>query len=101
MKGSNRSDLIKRVAKEHKSLNSKDVEMGVKQIFEIISHALSQGQRVELRGFGSFNLHFRKPQTGRNPRTGRSVEVSGRYVPRFKAGVELRRRVDNVGEEDQ
>jgi integration host factor subunit beta len=70
------------------------VELALKQILEIMSDALSQGERIEIRGFGSFSLSQRSPRVGRNPKSGEQVLVPGKQVPHFKAGKELRERVD-------
>ena len=72
----------------------KDVELAVKCILEKMSRALSSGERIEIRGFGSFSLHYRQPRIGRNPKNGESVALSGKFVPHFKPGKELRSRVD-------
>ena len=72
-----------------------DVELAVKQVLEIMSDALAQGGRIEIRGFGSFSLHFRPPRQGRNPKTGETVALSGKYVPHFKPGKDLRERVND------
>ena len=74
---------------------AQDVELALKQILEIMSDALSAGDRIEIRGFGSFSLHFRPPRQGRNPKTGEAVALSGKYVPHFKPGKELRDRVND------
>ena len=66
----------------------------VKELLEQMSAALSAGERIEVRGFGSFSLHYRPPRMGRNPKTGDSVEVPHKHVPHFKPGKELRERVD-------
>ena len=66
----------------------------MKTVLEQMSLALAEGERIEIRGFGSFSLHFRAPRVGRNPKTGDSVVLSGKYVPHFKPGKELRERVD-------
>lgn len=89
----NRSDLIAHLAESHPQLQIKDAELGVKVIIDALSDTLSKGGRVEVRGFGSFALNYRPPHTGRNPKTGNRVKVSAKYVPRFKAGKELRERV--------
>jgi len=77
-----------------------DVEAAVKTVIEHMSNALSVGERIEIRGFGSFSLHFRPPRTGRNPKTGDAVELSSKYVPHFKPGKELRDRVNSAREHD-
>ncbi|MCR9103773.1 MAG: integration host factor subunit beta [Gammaproteobacteria bacterium] len=91
-----KSELIESIAAKQAQLSAKDVELAVKTIIEHMSSALSEGERIEIRGFGSFSLHFREPRKGRNPKTGDSVELSGKYVPHFKPGKELRERV-NLG----
>ena len=91
-----KSELIEAIAAKQTQLSSKDVELAVKTILEQMSQALSGGERIEIRGFGSFSLHFREPRRGRNPKTGDTVELTGKYVPHFKPGKELRERV-NMG----
>jgi integration host factor subunit beta len=91
-----KSELIEAILSRQSQLSSKDVELAVKTILEQMSEALSNGDRIEIRGFGSFSLHFREPRRGRNPKTGDSVELTGKYVPHFKPGKELRERV-NLG----
>jgi len=71
------------------------VDMAVKTLLEMMSNSLTEGDRIEIRGFGSFSLHFRPPRLGRNPKTGDSVALPGKYVPHFKPGKELRDRVNN------
>ncbi len=89
-----KSELIELIAAKQKHLPAKDVELAVKQILEIMGDALSQGSRIEIRGFGSFSLHFRPPRQGRDPKTGETVARSGKYVPHFKPGKDLRERVN-------
>ncbi len=89
-----KSELIELLARKQSHLAYKDVELAVKSLLEQMSDALAKGQRIEIRGFGSFSLHFRPPRVGRNPKTGESVELKGKYVPHFKPGKELRERVD-------
>lgn len=89
-----KSELIEAIALKQTQLSAKDVEIAVKTIIEHMSHSLSTGERIEIRGFGSFSLHYREPRRGRNPRTGDAVELSGKYVPHFKPGKELRDRVN-------
>ena len=88
-----KSDLVKALSKNQKYLASKDVEVVVKSLLNILSKSLSSGERIEIRGFGSFNLHYHPSRSGRNPRTGGSVNIAGKYVPHFKPGKELRKRV--------
>ena len=89
-----RSELIEALAARFPQLTTQDAEVAVKELIEAISQALETGQRVEIRGFGSFSLNYRAPRTGRNPKTGEKVEVPGKNVPHFKPGKELRDRVD-------
>ena len=70
------------------------MELAVKTIIEQMSQTLASGERIEIRGFGSFSLHYREPRLGRNPKTGETVELSGKYVPHFKPGKEMRERVN-------
>lgn len=90
-----KSELIERIAARQTQLSVKDVELAVKTILEDMSDNLANGGRVEIRGFGSFSLHFRAPRTGRNPKTGEAVDLQGKYVPHFKPGKELRDRVND------
>ena len=79
-----KSELIERIAEKQTQLSSKDVELAVKAVLEYMSQVLSDGGRIEIRGFGSFSLHYRVPRIGRNPKTGTPVALSGKYVPHFK-----------------
>ena len=93
----NSSDLIERVVLRHEGrLPAKDVDAAVRHIIEQMSAALARGGRIEIRGFGSFRLHYWPPRRSRNPRTGEPVNVAGRHVPRFRAGRRLRDRVDGA-----
>ena len=76
---------------------AKDADFAVKMILDALSEALVKGDRVEIRGFGSFSLNYRPPRVGRNPKSGGKVSVPEKWVPHFKAGKELRERVDNLG----
>jgi integration host factor subunit beta len=89
-----RSELIERLAELHSQLQVKDAELAVKVIVDALCNMLSKGGRVEIRGFGSFGLNYKPPRQGRNPKTGVKVQVPAKYVPHFKAGKELRNRVD-------
>jgi len=90
-----KSDLIDNLSRNQRHLAYKDVELVVKSLIEKMSKALSSGERIEIRGFGSFSLHFRPPRTGRNPKSGDKVELPGKFVPHFKPGKELRDRANN------
>ncbi len=89
-----KSELIARLAERFPQLVAKDADLSVKMILDAMSEALAKGDRIEIRGFGSFSLNYRPPRLGRNPKTGAKVEVPAKYVPHFKAGKELRERVD-------
>jgi len=88
-----KSELMETLAKKQSQLAFKDVELAVKTVIEQMTQALATGDRIEIRGFGSFSLHFRPPRMGRNPKTGDPVPLAGKYVPHFKPGKELRERV--------
>lgn len=90
-----KSELIEALAREQSHLAYRDVELAVKSLLEQMSQTLANGGRIEIRGFGSFSLHFRPPRLGRNPKTGASVALTSKYVPHFKPGRELRERVNN------
>lgn len=94
-----KSELIEALAKQQPNLAIKDVELVIKCILEQMSQGLSSGDRIEIRGFGSFSLHYRPPRMGRNPKTGGAVALSLKYVPHFKPGKELRDRVDKSREQ--
>ncbi|MEW5008688.1 MAG: integration host factor subunit beta [Cycloclasticus sp.] len=91
-----KSELIEKLAEQQVHLPYKDVELAIKCVLESMSRALASGDRIEIRGFGSFSLHYRPPRIGRNPKNGESVALSGKYVPHFKPGKELRTRVDDA-----
>lgn len=95
-----KSELIEVLSRQQSHLAQKDVELAVKVLLESMSRSLSGGDRIEVRGFGSFSLHFRPPRLGRNPKSGDTVALHGKYVPHFKPGKELRERV-NDGMEKQ
>ena len=89
-----KSELIERIAASQQQLSPKDIELVVKMILDQMSEVLASGGRIEIRGFGSFSLHYRPPRVGRNPRTGEAVGLAGKHVPHFKPGKDLRERVD-------
>ncbi|ETD66807.1 transcriptional regulator [Pelistega indica] len=91
-----KSELIEALAASYPQLAVRDMDLAVKTMLDAMTDSLSQGQRIEIRGFGSFSLSQRAPRVGRNPKTGEQVEVPGKRVPHFKAGKELRERVDFV-----
>lgn len=91
-----KSELIESLAKRQTQLAYKDVELAVKTILEHMASALSEGERIEIRGFGSFSLHYRPPRVGRNPKSGDPVSLPAKYVPHFKPGKQLRDRIDQT-----
>lgn len=95
-----KSELIERIVAKQTLLTAKDVELAVKTIVEQMSETLSTGGRIEIRGFGSFSLHYREPRVGRNPKTGEAVTLAGKYVPHFKPGKELKDRVNESLQEE-
>ncbi len=95
-----KSELIERIAERQDQLSSKDIELAVKLVLEYMSQCLASGERIEIRGFGSFSLHYRAPRVGRNPKTGESVDLPGKYVPHFKPGKEMRDRVNDSLQDD-
>src|SRR2546426_2815852 len=91
-----KSELIARLAQRYPQLVAKDAEYAVKMILDAMTQALLAGNRIEIRGFASVGLNYRPPRTGRNPKSGEKVQVPEKYVPHFKAGKELRERVDGA-----
>ena len=91
-----KSELIELLARRQPHLKADDVDMAVKTLLQMMGGALAAGERIEIRGFGSFSLHYRPPRTGRNPKTGDAVALPGKHVPHFKPGKELRERVTGV-----
>lgn len=92
-----KSELIAQLAERFPQLVAKDADCAVKMILDAMTDALARGDRIEIRGFGSFALNYRPPRVGRNPKSGEKVHVPEKYVPHFKAGKELRERVDLGG----
>jgi len=86
--------MIEILSQRQTQLAYRDVELAVKTMLEHMASTLSSGDRIEIRGFGSFSLHYRPPRTGRNPKTGDSVALIAKYVPHFKPGKEMRERVN-------
>ena len=91
-----KSELIEQITLKQPELSAKEVEAAVRILLEQITDTLATGGRVEIRGFGSFSLHYREPRLGRNPKTGASVDLTGKFVPHFKPGKELREQVDEA-----
>ena len=90
-----KSKLIEILLQEQSHLKLEDVELAVKTILDLMSQSLADGERIEIRGFGSFCLHYRPPRIGRNPKSGEPVTLSEKHVPHFKPGKQLRERVNN------
>jgi integration host factor subunit beta len=95
-----KSELIAALAARYPQLAARDTDYAVKTVLDAMAQALAAGQRIEIRGFGSFSLSRRSPRVGRNPKSGEQVLVPGKQVPHFKAGKELRERVDLDGNDD-
>jgi len=91
-----KSELIELIASRQDQLPPKDVELAIKMIIDRLAQSLVDNERIEIRGFGSFSLHYRAPRLGRNPKTGEPVSLPGKYVPHFKPGKELRDRVNEA-----
>ncbi len=96
-RGLTKSELIVRLAARNPRLAARDADEAVKLILDMLGASLAQGGRIEIRGFGSFSLNYRPARVGRNPKSGERVEVPAKHVPHFKAGKELRERVDGGG----
>jgi integration host factor subunit beta len=94
MKTMTKSELIARLAERNPRLVARDADEAVNTMLDAMTEALAGGQRIEIRGFGSFALNYRPPRVGRNPKSGDRVQVPAKHVPHFKAGKELRERVD-------
>ena len=95
-----KSELIDKIVNRQPQLSCKDVELAVKTLLDQMSQSLSSGERIEIRGFGSFSLHYRAPRLGRNPKTGETVDLKGKFVPHFKPGKELRDQVNDSLDDD-
>jgi len=89
----NKRELIEIIANEQEQLPYKDIELSIKTIIESMINSLKKGKRIEIRGFGSFSLRYRKSRIGRNPKSGETVNIDERYVPHFKPGKDLKERV--------
>ena len=94
----NKKDLIEILSNDQNQLPLRDIQLTVNTIIDTMINALTNGERIEIRGFGSFSLHYRKPRVGRNPKTGASVAINESYVPHFKPGKNLKKQV-NEGRE--
>jgi len=96
-----KSELVALLAARHTQLAARDTDDAVNTLLAAMTRALARGHRVEIRGFGSFSLSERRPRIGRNPKTGEPVQVPGKRAPHFKAGKELRERVDGDADNDE
>ncbi len=94
----NRKDLIEIISNNQNQLPLKDVQLTINTIIKTMTKSLANGERIEIRGFGSFSLRYKSPRMGRNPKTGEIVAIHGHYVPHFKPGKDLRKQV-NEGKE--
>ena len=90
----NKKELIEKISKNQDQLPHRDIELAVKTVINCMTQALSTGERIEIRGFGSFSLRYRRPRVGRNPKSGMSVTINERYVPHFKPGKNLKNKVN-------
>lgn len=88
-----RSELIEYISKRYPNLPQQDIELAVKSLLDKLGWALAEGRRIEIRGFGSFSLHYHRPRLGRNPKTGETVALEGRFVPHFKPGKSIRQEI--------
>ena len=89
-----RSELIERIADAQQDIQVRDVELAIKMLVEQLAQTVTAGERVEIRGFGSFELHFRPPRRARNPKTGEQVALDAKHAVHFKPGKELREKVN-------
>ena len=90
----NKKDLIELISKDQDQLPQRDIDLAIKIIINSMLESLASGKRIEIRGFGSFALRYRKSRIGRNPKSGESVEIAERYVPHFKPGKKLKQIVN-------
>ena len=95
----NKSELIEILVRRYAHFG--DMKKAVNEMLEQMSESLAQGQRIEIRGFGSFTLHYHAPRVARNPRTGEVVHTDDKYVPHFRPGKELRERVNAATQKNQ
>ena len=97
-----KSELIEQLMTSYDEVQTRDIELAVKELLEYMAQTLQRGERIEIRGFGSFSLHYRAPRTGRNPKTGEEVPISARRVVTFRPGQKLKDRVEAyAGSRDQ
>jgi len=89
-----KSELFERIAEQKIHISNKMIKRATKEMLEHMTISLAQGQRIDIRGFGSFSLHYRSSRIGRNPKTGKPVKLNGKYIPYFKPGKQLRDRIN-------
>ena len=89
-----KSELIEKLADKLSHLSARDVEQSIKEILELMAQSLSKGDRIEIRGFGSFSLHYRAPRVGRNPKTGAKIDIPSAKVAKFRPGKKLKEAVN-------
>ena len=89
-----KSELVTAIAQHHSHMLEKDVELSINRLIDYLCDALAQGERIEVRGFGSFTLHHRPPRQAHNPKTGKKLVTESKYTPHFKPGKELKDRVN-------
>lgn len=94
-----RSELIQLLAEKQPDISFKEMEKIVKTVFEFMGEALGKGDRIEVRGFGSFSIRYRAPRMARNPKTGEKIEKTGKFTPYYRPGKELRERVNAMAAE--
>ncbi len=92
----NKTEFIERLISKSPDLPAADVQLVINNLFEQMSYALERGERIEVRGFGSFDIRQMKARQGRNPKTGEAVQVESRTAVHFKPGLEMRNRVNNI-----
>ena len=95
-----RSQLVERIADKQDRLQHEDIKLAVQDSFDYLSRALSLGKRIEIRGFGSFSLHFKKPKMMRNPKTKKLMNVPGRNIPHFKPSSVVNKRLNSTNPSD-
>ena len=95
-----KSEIIKSLASRQTHIVFADIELAVKIILEHMINTLSNGERIEIRGFGSFDVHYRPPRIGRNPKSGKTGSVPAKFIPHFKAGKGLREGVNKISLSD-
>ena len=97
----NKSDIIHILSQRFSHIPARDIELAVKGMVEQMADTLSAGDRIEIRGFGSFSIRYRQPRIARNPKTGTRVELDSKYVPHFKPGKELREMVNSAAGQEE